>query len=621
MKLFAAAKWVFIWALIAIPGGASAQQQRVAITTVWDLEHVYPTQAAWEAEQAAIATGLREIRRLKVPQPGSAAELRRLLDAVADVRGRAAKMAKVGTLQQLTATDSDAARRRQEEGVAIELRVEQEVAFLEPLLRRVGERRLMRWLAEDRRLGMHRRRILRTVRLARFAPPPGLEAIPAQISRWSTTMSDVYGSLGDSDLRWPEIALASGTERLQPASFARIMRSADARGRHRAAKAYLEHLAQYRELFGLLLARRIEADLQVARLRNLDDTIDQWLVTNDAILPQSYKAMFAGVREGREPLRKAAAALRHLHRLEQVRYSDIYAGAPSANVQFPLGDTVEPLLRAVAPLGSDYQALLRQRLGQSWLHLEPAPNKSSTVGVFWQVGGGHPHGLMIYRGDLASVRTLGGTALLMMAYASVPDELAPDRREEDLPIFSNAIWYLGFQLMDRALVETPGVGEAFKQEIRGVQLASLLRNYVRSAVLTELESRIGQRLTAGNAVTGDDISRLYRTLLDETFGAAGFTVDDHMAHEWMTFPALFSGPHYATFAISSATAVRLEDGLYSGDARMNATIREGIGRSDTHFSQDIVRGLGIDLATPALYSAANRRIGDLADAIVGARPN
>jgi len=396
---------------------------------IWDLDRIYPDGATWQTELAKIRTNLEQIRRLRRTAPKSARELSELLGAVSDVRGRAARLAKVGTLQQLVDTKSEAAQRRLDEGTAIELRVEEEVAFLEPMLRSIHPSTLRRWIMSPE-LRPHKRRLLRTMRQARYAPPPGLEAVPAQLARIGANASSIYGKLMESDLGWPRTRIGATEERIDPATYGRLMRSPDTDTRAQASTAYLRHLARHRDLFGQLLSDRIGGDLQVARLRNLDDTTDGWLVIQDALEPQSYKAMFLAAHDVKPAVRLAAAALRKLHGLDRLRYTDLYASTPTTQRTYSVDESLTALLKQMTVLGADYPRLLERRLRSGWLHLPPGPNKSSTVGVFWQVGGGHPHGLLTYRGDLASARTLGGAAVLMMGYASVADGFAPDRREE-----------------------------------------------------------------------------------------------------------------------------------------------------------------------------------------------
>jgi len=167
-------------------------------------------------------------------------------------------------------------------------------------------------------------------------------------------------------------------------------------------------------------------------------------------------------------------------------------------------------------------------------------------------------------------------------------------------------------MMDRALLEEPHNGSKDRAAIMGAQLSSLLRTYVRGALLAELESRLSARIAAGQALTGNDVSRIYGELLRDYFDGTSIELNDDLADEWMTFPTLFSGPHYAVFSIAMATALRLEDEALSGNARAIAAVRDGIGRSETHFSNDILRELGIEIGSRKTYDSVSARIERLA---------
>jgi oligoendopeptidase F len=597
-------------AIFAVSAQAQTLANRPAEAFIWDLADTYPTDREWEAERGAIDAGLTLVSQLKARTPTTARELAVVRDAVSDVRKRAGRMAKVGLLQEAVDTRSDRARKRDEEGRAAELRVEREVAFVDPLLRSIGRSTLEQWLRIEPLLAPHRRRILRTLRLAAFAPPPGLETVPARLGRIGSVAADAYAEAMDVDLAWPA---APGAEqgRLDTSTYRKLIRSPDSNIRGEAAERFLGHLGGYRDLFGLLLSRRIEADLAVARLRNLDDTTDNLLTVNDGFEPGSYRAMFAAARESRPAIAKAVEALRRLHGLDRFRLVDLFAPAPETQRTYQAGETLETVLHTLAPLGEDYRRLLRRRIDSGWMHLPPHPDKSPTVGVFWQVGGGHPHAILSYSGTLTNARTLSGSALLMMAYASVPERLAPDRREEDLPIFSNALWYLGWHVFDGALLADPATPTDERVAVLAAQLSSLLHTHVRNVATAELEARLSAMAANEQPVTGEAISSLYLTLLRDYFEGSGMEIGDHHGNEWMSLPTVFYGPHYASFAAAGAAAIALEQGFEDRDPRVLA-IRDGIGRSETHFSADVLKEAGIDLSSPAAYRPAYQRMEEVA---------
>ncbi|MHA7873325.1 MAG: hypothetical protein ACX939_13330 [Hyphococcus sp.] len=214
---------------------------------------------------------------------------------------------------------------------------------------------------------------------------------------------------------------------------------------------------------------------------------------------------------------------------------------------------------------------------------------------------------MIYRDDFPTARRFSGAALLAMGYASVPNEIAPDRREEDLPVFSNALWYLGRFLYDANSQDVAKDNREYVDMLTH-RLASALYSLVNNALVTELEVRLNEQIKAGDAITGDSISQTYRSLLDSYYGGGAVKIPDYQSAAWMTQGTFFYGPHQTSWSLAYAVALALQNRIEAGDERAIAAVRDGIGRSDTHFSADILTEAGLDIGDAETYRSAIAQI-------------
>jgi len=297
--------------------------------------------------------------------------------------------------------------------------------------------------------------------------------------------------------------------------------------------------------------------------------------------------------------------------VERLTYTDLFVPVQPPGGRFPVAAVIPAIVEGAAPLGHEYQLLLRARFDEKWMHLPPAPAKGGTVGVFWQVGGGHPHVILNYADDYQSARTLAGAAMLMMGYASVPADRPPDRREEDFPVLSNALWMLGPLMFDRVVL-----GQALapreRAGILAAQLTWLLRSYVRNTAVAELETVLADKAARVEPVSGAEISTLYLNLLRAYFGE-GIVVEEFQGNEWITHATLFYGPHFASFGAATAVAVALDEAIAHGDQRAVAAVRDGIARSHTHLSGEVLKAAGIDLASPQSHEPVARRIATVTD--------
>jgi oligoendopeptidase F len=569
--------------------------------SIWDLDTIYPDEEAWLVEHEKIVTELKQIGLLSESRLTHAAGLAKLMAQVSDARGRAGRMAKVGILQSIADTSSEIARQRRKEGMAFEAEVERSVAFLDPMLRKFGERKLRQWMTLDPKLATQDRRINRILRLAPYAPAAGSEAVGPDLDRASTSATDFYESLIGADLGWPSLP-GQPDLILDPGKVAQLRRSAEVNERRNAQRVFFKHLERFRDVFAVVLSRRFEADLAVARYHGLIDPADVLLVLKDAAPEQSHRILIDEVKQATPTISRAARVLRRVYDLTDLSLTDLGAPVPGGDADYSLERVRDLTLGAVAPLGSEYVDLLRQRLDLPWLHLDATSNKSGEAGVFWQVGGGHPHGVFTFRDDFASARTYCGAAVLMMGYSSVPDTVHPDRREEDLPIFGNSLWYLGQLLLADAALQQVGRDERIA--ILSDTLIRVMNAVFGNALIAEFETVLSDRIRADDIPDGTATSETYLALLNDYYGGSGIVVPTYMAEAWMANGTMFSGAHHASWALAMSTALVLRNRIYSGDQEAIAAVRDGIGRSNTHFSADILVEARVRLDDPFTYRSA-----------------
>jgi oligoendopeptidase F len=575
---------------------------------VWDLDSQFPDAQSWARERDAVRAMLPAIHAWRDRPVQSASALSELLGLSSQIRGRAAKMAKFGLLQSEIDTESKIAAQQRDEGKDIEAEVERALTFLEPRILAAGATTLETWLSQDENLRRHERRIRRVLRLSPYAAARGTEERMQSFRNAAAQANTDYGALAKSDLNWPDSPDKLALPSLDIGAYASAVNLKQTDLRRESSVRLLRHLLPHQDKFAEILLRRIAADLSYARSRNLTNSIDSLLVLRDGMPPLSHQAVSKTARLANPVLQRVARSLKKLYAADTLVFRELYESyAPQANQTLPIALTIDRTLAALAPLGKDYADLAAARFELPWLHLPPSPNKSGTVGVFWQVGGGHPHTLLRYRGTYRNARTFAGAAVLMMGYASVPADRPPEKRDEDFPIFGNALWYLGPQLFDRVSLQS-NIESAAKIEILTSQLASYVRNFVYPALAAEFESELSNRLAGGRSVKGADISTLYLKLLREYFEGAEITVPDYYAAEWMAEDSFFYGPDLASFASAMACALVLDEGVARQDRRIIEAVKDGIGRSKTHLSAEVLTEAGIDLASGQSLGAVIERM-------------
>jgi oligoendopeptidase F len=584
--------------------------QSSAAGVVWDLPTVYPDEASWAADRDKVLESIEPVRQLAGRARRSANELADVLDAVHALRARAGKMARFAILNRELDSASADTRSRFEAATSLEARVEEAVGFLATDVLSISRARLEKWRKAEPRLAAHRLRLNEILTRAAHSARPEVEAVLAAMMRWPQTTSDVANQLLEADLGWPSIRTPDGAQAVvDPRRFEELRRSADPSVRRAANDAYFGRLRSFEAVFGLLATRRIEADLAIARARGFSDPIDAGFARNDNLPAGLYREVLEQARARTDIPIRLARLLKRVSGAPSIGFGDLRFLPISGARKIPLAEAKEITFAAVAPLGPDYQARLRARLAQPWMHLAPGENKARSVGVYWGVGGGHPYAIMTYLDDLGSSRVFASSAMLLMDYADLPPGFVPDLRSEDQPVHGNVIWTAARLLHDEVLLrKIADRKERAALRVAGVQY--LWRAFQTYAIATDLERSIAVAIQSGKPMTGEEISRTQLALARAYAGSkdGGVAVEESFAQEWITQDNLFYGGAHAVFAVCAVGAAALVEKLRAGDGRAVAGLSRGLSRARSLYSHDLLLDMGIDLTDRSSQQAIFRRM-------------
>jgi oligoendopeptidase F len=566
---------------------------------VWDLSSLYPDRAAWEAERATIDSKLKVIGKLKGTLGRDPKSLADGLDRVSDLRARAAKMAVYGVLVTTVDTRSETAQMQYDVGTALESEVESAVAFIRDEISRLGENRLNNWTHQEPRLERHRARINRILREAAHSLPEPEEVIVASMARWPQLAGDTYWALHDSDFGWPTFRNSEGK---QAAFNVYAYRSV---GEKSARTKFLERLRGLENVFGLLLARRIDADLTIARHRKFRGGAEAYWFLRDGMPTGTERVMIDVARKNLATAHRyfelRARALNRNH----VSYADFYDSVPGVNRSFSISDTMNITVAASAPLGSDYQQRMRQRFQAKWMHLPSSPNKRVTGEVYPPVGGANPYLTIAYLPTFPKSRAFAGCVTLMMSDAEIPRDRLPDTRD-DPATYQNCVIYVGELLFDDYMI----AHARDRQERIGCLMNSLdlmWNQYFRWVLASELDARVEQLIKDGRSPNGAEISTLYLTLLRDYVGGED-KVDSAFGTEWITYSIPFESYEYQFWPPAMAAAASIMDGANVGKIDINKAVTGVFGRGDSDRSYQVLGQLGINLSEPNVQEAVIRRM-------------
>jgi len=603
-------------ALLAASLGFASITQAEPLADRWNLADLYPSLAAWEADAARLDTQFKAFAACKGHLGDSAQRLRECLDQSADMRKRFYRMAVYAGEQLSEDTGVSASLALDQRADVIESRLGEAESFVEPEILRIGEARVRQFIAQEPGLAPHRFMLERTLRNAPHTLSDEGEALVAKFSLMNGAGKAAYSILADADIHWPTIKLSTGEEvRLDQAAYTKYRESSNREDRKRVMETLFGTFKGYERTMGVTFYAQMKQDKVHADVRRYPDSISRALDRNNVPVAV-VDTLIAQTNANLPTLHRYFRLRARMLGLKDMHYYDIYPPlVHGEQFKFPLAMGKQLTLEAVAPLGPDYVAAMRQGFGSRWMDAYPRPHKQSGAHMAGWAYDVHPYVLMSYNDDYESVTTLAhewGHAMhsylanrtqpfTTAGYATFTAEIAST--------FNEAL------LLDRMLKTAKTDDE--RLYYLGTALENLRGTFFRQAMFAEFERQGHARVDRGEPMTGEALSKAYCDILKRYHGSEQgvVAIDDVDCIEWAYIPHFYNSFYvyqYATsIAASSLFAQRVVDQEPGALDRYLTLLKSG----GSDYPYELVKKAGVDLATPAPYQALAGRMNRIMDEI------
>ena len=583
---------------------------------LWHLEDIYPEDAAWERDFAALQ-----------PQAGAGSAYRGRLGASAAVLLEALRLRERQSqvLERLFAyahmrSDEDTRRSTYQamQGRIANLgtQVEGAWAYFDPELLALPEATLRGWIAnppaDAAGLEVYRHRLedlLRSKPHVLSAPEEELLARAGDVARAPEV---VFGMLNEADLRFPEVHDERGRlVELTKGRYIRLLESRDRAVREEAFRTLYAAYGRQRNTLGALLGAAVQRDWFYAQARRYDSCLEMAL-DGDNIPVAVYMSLIEAVRSRLPELHRYLRLRRRVLGVERLRMYDLYVPLlEEPRSEVPYREALDMVAAGVSPLGEDYVARFRRGTAGGWVDV--FENQGKRGGAYsYGVYGVHPFVLLNYQGSFDHVFTLAhefGHALHSDLSQSAQPYVYANYSIFAAEVAStvNEALLMG-DLLQRA---TDPRGRAY---LINHHLEGFRTTLMRQVMFAEFELRIHEQVERGEALTADGLSEVYRALNADYYGPE-VELDAEIDLEWARIPHFYRAFYVYKYATGFSAAQALAEAVRTEGAPARDRYLDFLRAGSHGYPVDLLRRAGVDMATPAPVAAAldvfSRLVGEL----------
>ncbi|CAN5624151.1 oligoendopeptidase F [soil metagenome] len=588
-------------------------RKEVPTADTWDLTPMFSADAAWETSFLEYTETIAQYEAFRGTLGQGPARLAELLkfDTALDRLGD-----RLGTYAFLKHTEDVAESVYQgmkARYIGVASKAAEAASYIRPELLALPEEAWTAYLASP--LLAEYKLVLE--RLRRYKPhtlTANEERLLAMQTEVSMTPRQVFDQLTDADMQFGMLTLPDGESlELSHGSFMMVLENPDRGVRKTAFHQYYAEFNDHANTLAATLNGSIQQDVYQARARNYASARAAALFPDN--VPESvYDNLVTAVRANLPAVHRYYAVRQRAMKLDAIHHYDVYT--PILNdfrKNTPWDDAVEMVIEALKPLGPAYGDTLAKGLRGRWC--DRYENKGKHSGAFSSgCYDSEPYILMNYQADvLDHVFTLAheaGHSMHTFLSKGQPPQYA------NYTIFvAEVASTFNEQLLSDMLMKQ-ATSDAERAYYINREIDSLRRTIVRQTMFAEFEQVTHALVEKNEPLTTDALKAEYRKLLDAYFGPA-FTLDDELSLECLRIPHFYRAFYVYKYATGLSAAIALAERVSNGGkAELDAYLgflKDGCSKDPL----DLLRGAGVDMATPEPVAAALTRFGKLVTELDG----
>ena len=585
------------------------ERSELNVKDTWAVEDLYASDELWYKDLELLKEKTRELAGFSGRLSESAQTLLAFgqkTEDVIDLMGRLFEYA-----SRRNDEDTRVAKYQEMAGMAMSAYValNAATAFETPEIMAIDDETLDRFYKEAPELEHYRRYLFNIRRHAAHVLSPAEERLLAMSGEVGQCPDDIYSKFADADLKFPDAIDKDGNAHpLSQGTYISYMESEDRVLRKSAFENMYNTWAAYKNTVAATLNSQVKNLQFHADARRYESPLAASL-DNTNVPTEVYHNLIEAVHQNLDKLHRYVALRKKLLGVDELHYYDLYTQlVPGADEKIPFEQAKETVYNALAPMGEDYRAILREGFENRWIDVYQNVGKRS--GAYSAGAKVHPFVLLNYSGTLDSQFTLAhemGHAI--HSYLSNKTQRTIDA---DYVIFVAEV----ASTCNEALLMEHLLAKTTEKKARAYLINHFLEQFrgtlYRQTMFAEFELLLGTLNQQGVALTAERMCEEYKKLNTLYFGD-GIVPDDEIAYEWERIPHFYYNYYVFQYATGYSAAIALSRRILKEG---EPAVKDYLGFLCGGCSKDpidLLKGAGVDMSTPEPVNQALSLFGELLD--------
>lgn len=582
----------------------------------WNVEAMFPNWESWEKSYSEIipsqiqGSAWEQLSALKGTLNKGQEQVKSALDLLLSIDRNLSKLYTYAHLKHDEDIADNHCKKCFERILNACHRFMQESAWFQPELISLPDGLLKDYL-ESPLLADLRFHIEKLIRLKEHTLSPENETLMAIMAQAMQAPHKTFSALNDADFKFGIVKDSEGKEKpITHALYSLYIRDQDRELRENAFKQYHSKYSDYENTLSELLNGQIQVHHANAKARGYASCLESALFPKN-IDTSVYHALISAVSDELSVLHRYTALRKKILGLDLLHLYDLYVPLTSdVDILMDYKEAEDIVIESVAPLGSEYQNILRKGFKQQrWVDRYENSNKRSgaySSGCY----DSYPYILMNYKKVLRDVFTLAHEAgHSMHSYLSHKHQ---PYQYGDYPIFlAEVASTFNEDLLTRLLLKNCK-NKAEKIFLINQKIEDIRSTLFRQTMFAEFELFVHEKVEQGIPLTPLQLKEAYRELNAKYYGSE-LVIDDEADIEWARIPHFYYNFYVFQYATGISAALALAERVVCGGKKEQEDYLSFLKAGSSRYPIDILQMAGIDMRTPLPVKSAIAKFSDLVD--------
>ena len=567
----------------------------------WKFTDIYKTKEDYKEDIKKVKEKLEEIVQYRGKLKDSSENIYKCYKIYEEIVEMDCKIYAYGMLQYHRNMTNQEAVELFKEAEELDNKIDEKTAFMVPELTNMDTATLEKYMKEDKSLQRYSRRINEILENKKHILSKEIEEVLSKFSDTFNGCENAYSVLTNAEIKFPSIKDSNGKElEVNEAEYSKLLENKDREVRRKGATTLVSEYGKYINTITELYLNTVKQDTKIAKLRNYKSSLEKAVLDDEATV-KVYETLLKTINEHIGINHEYTSLKKKLLNLPDIHMYDMSINPfNQTDTTMDIEDAEELVLKALAPLGTEYVNKLKEAFNSNWMDAYLSPNKRG--GAYnMPVYGVHPYVLLNYTGtnfDVSSIAHEFGHA--MHSYYS-------DKNQNVLEhSYTLLLAEIASTVNEILLAQYRLDNSTAKQEKIALlydRIETVKSTLFTQAMFAEFEQEVHSRIENGEILNAEKLGNIYVDLCRKYYGE-DLVIDEYNKYNWTRVNHFFRCFYVYKYATGISCAIDIASRILSGEEGLVEKYINMLKMGGSKKSLDILKTVGIDLEDSRTYENA-----------------